>query len=135
MIKKRLNFLIDGASRGNPGPAGYGVAIYDMKWQKTDELKGHLGTHTNNFAEYSALIKALEYALEHDVTCVRIFTDSELVAEQMTGRYKIRSKNIIPLVTRAFSLVRKLQSFEIKKIPREKNKVADALANEAIDAQ
>jgi ribonuclease HI len=135
MDKKQLNFLIDGASRGNPGPAGYGIAVYDPRWQKKDALKGHLGTNTNNFAEYSALIRALEYALEHGVTHVKIFTDSELVVRQMKGLYKIRSKNIIPLVAKAFSLVRRLESFEIRKIPREKNKAADLLANEAIDTK
>ncbi len=134
MNKKQCNFLIDGAARGNPGPAGYGVAVFDTRWKKTDELNGHLGITTNNYAEYSALIRALEYALENGITHVRIYTDSELVARQMKGQYKVKSKNIIPLIRHAFSLARKLQLFDIRKIPREKNKLADALANEAIDA-
>ncbi len=134
MSKKQCNFLIDGAARGNPGPAGYGVAIYDMRWKKKDELNGHLGITTNNYAEYSALIRALEYAIENGITHVRIYTDSELVARQMKGLYKVKSKNIMPLIRHAFSLTRKLQSFDIRKIPRDKNRIADALANEAIDA-
>ncbi|MEW5805871.1 MAG: ribonuclease HI family protein [Acidobacteriota bacterium] len=134
MQDKQLNFLIDGASRGNPGPAGFGIVVYDAEWQKADEIKGQLGVNTNNYAEYMALIKALEHALEKGAMKVRVYSDSELIVWQMKGKYKIKSKNIIPLARKAFTLVRQLKQFDIKKIPRAKNKKADLLANEAIDS-
>ncbi len=132
MKQRHLNLMIDGASSGNPGPAGYGVVVFDSKWKMIDELKGSIGAKTNNAAEYAALIAALKYALKKGVEEVRIYSDSELLVKQLKGIYKIRSKNIMPLIKEAFIYIKKLRYFSIKKIPREKNKEADYLARKAI---
>lgn len=132
MKRQQLNIKIDGASQGNPGPAGYGVAIYDAKWRRIEELKGFIGNKTNNVAEYRALVVALKYARDHSAEKVKIFSDSELLVKQIKGVYKIRSKNIMPLIKEAFGYIKKFREFQIKKISRDKNKRADALAHEAI---
>ena len=134
MKQRQHNFKIDGASSGNPGPSGYGVVVYDARWKIIDELKGFIGAKTNNVAEYSALVAALKYAQDKGAERVKILSDSELIVKQLKGIYKIRSKNIMPLVRQAFIYINKFQHFSISKIPREKNKRADFLARKAIDA-
>ncbi len=133
MKQRQLNFKIDGASSGNPGPAGYGVVVYDAKWKKIDEIKGFIGNKTNNVAEYSALLAALRYAEGKGAERVRVLSDSELLVKQLKGIYKIRSKNLMPLVRQAFILIKKFSNFSISRIPREKNKSADYLARMAIE--
>lgn len=132
MKQRQLNFKIDGSSRGNPGPAGYGVVVYDARWKKIDELNGFIGEKTNNVAEYSALLAALKYAEKNEAERVRIYSDSELLVRQLKGLYKIRSKNIMPLVRQAFISIKKFKHFSINKIAREKNQDADDLARKAI---
>src|SRR5208283_2764603 len=83
---------IDGGSRGNPGPAGYGAYITDADGRRVAELGDFLGVQTNNFAEYSGLIAALEYAVEHGYRHVQVVSDSELLVKQMKGQYKVRSE-------------------------------------------
>jgi ribonuclease HI len=133
MKQRQLNFKIDGASSGNPGPSGYGVVVYDARWKKIDELKGFIGKKTNNVAEYSALLAALRYAESKGAERVKILSDSELLVKQLKGLYKIRSKNLMPLVRQAFILIKKFPHFSISRIPREKNKSADYLARKAIE--
>jgi ribonuclease HI len=124
---------VDGGARGNPGPAGYGVAIEDQHGKPIAEFSRYLGDRTNNFAEYSGLIAALNYALEHQHSALRVLSDSELMVRQMTGVYKVRSPELRPLYEEAGRLSRKLQWFRIEHVRREKNAAADRLANEAMD--
>ncbi len=131
--KVALIAYVDGGARGNPGPAGYGVVLQDVSGHKVAELSRYLGRQTNNFAEYSGLIAALEYALEHNYDALRVVSDSELMVRQMKGIYKVRNANLLPLYEKARALSRRLKLFEIGHVLRAKNHDADRLANEAMD--
>jgi probable phosphoglycerate mutase len=124
---------IDGASRGNPGPASYAVVIRDASGKVVLELAKKLGRETNNVAEYYALLAALDYAANHGITALRIRSDSELLVRQMQGRYKVKSPDLKPLHERASKLARQLGYFAIEHVRREQNRDADALANVALD--
>ncbi|MBI3895541.1 MAG: ribonuclease HI family protein [Acidobacteria bacterium] len=124
---------IDGGSRGNPGPAGFGVVIQDAKGHTLDTIAEFLGGATNNVAEYRALLAALEYATEKKCQRLKVYCDSELIARQMQGRYRVQSPDLKPLYQRAQDLVHLLDRFAIEHIPRERNQQADRLANEAMD--
>src|SRR5580704_1439676 len=124
---------IDGASRGNPGPASYAVVIRDPSGKTILELAKNIGRETNNVAEYYALLAALDYATSHNVSSLRIRSDSELLVRQMQGRYKVKSPDLKPLHERAAKLARQIQYFVIEHIRRELNSDADALANIALD--
>ena len=124
---------IDGASRGNPGPAAYGVVIETPDGERLATLAKRLGQTTNNFAEYQALLAALEYALQHKYLRVKAFSDSELLVRQMQGAYKVKSPDLKLLHERARELVAQLESFAIHHVPREQNREADRLANQALD--
>ena len=123
----------DGGSRGNPGPAGYGVVIQDAAGRTLDTLSQSIGETTNNVAEYQALLAALQYVLDHGGGRLKIYCDSELIVRQMQGRYRVKSADLLPLHERARELVRRLDRFGIEHIPRERNAEADRLANEAMD--
>jgi ribonuclease HI len=131
--KRALIAHIDGGARGNPGPAGYGVFIEDEAGKVVAELYKYLGRQTNNFAEYSALVAALEYAKQHECKALAIFSDSELLVKQIKGVYKVRNEGLIPLFERAKSVIRTLDSFRVTHVRREQNKDADRLANKAMD--
>lgn len=124
---------IDGGSRGNPGPAAYGVAITTPQGQSVTAFAKFLGQATNNFAEYQGLLAALEYALNHGYPRLRVFTDSELMARQISGQYKVRSPDLKPLHDQARALIARLESFSIRHVYREQNREADRLANQAMD--
>ena len=124
---------IDGGARGNPGPAGYGVVLQDQSGKKIDALHEYLGAQTNNFAEYSGLIAALEYALSHGYRSMRVRSDSELLVKQIKGEYKVRSEALLDIYREAKELIRKLDSFHIQHVYREQNREADRLANLAMD--
>jgi ribonuclease HI len=123
----------DGGSRGNPGPSGYGVSIEDATGRPVAELSEFLGVKTNNFAEYSGLLAALEYALHKGYRRLRVVADSELMVKQMKGQYRVNSPDLRPLWEEAKRRVAGLESFEIQHVLRGKNKRADALANQAMD--
>jgi ribonuclease HI len=125
--------LVDGASRGNPGPASYAVIIEAPNGERVLELGKYLGRETNNVAEYYALITALDYATNHKISRLRILSDSELLVRQMHGRYKVKSPDLRPLHERASQAARTLDYFAIEHIPRERNREADKLANQALD--
>lgn len=128
-----ITAYIDGGARGNPGPAGYGVRVTDNGGKVLAEISKFLGHGTNNFAEYSALLAALDYALQHVHKKLKIFSDSELLVKQMKGEYKVRSPELRPLYDQARARIRKLESFNIQHLRREQNRDADRLANEAMD--
>lgn len=123
---------VDGASRGNPGPAGYGV------YMTTDagdiiEISGYLGTTTNNVAEYAGLLEALAVAREEGATEVEIISDSLLLVNQMLGKFRVKHENLIPLYKKARGLVSYFPEFSIRHTLRAGNKEADRLANLAVD--
>jgi ribonuclease HI len=124
---------IDGASRGNPGPASYAVVLRDPAGKVILELAKNLGRETNNVAEYYALLAALDYATSHGIRALRIRSDSELLVRQMQGRYKVKSADLKPLHERASKLARQLEYFAIEHVRREMNRDADGLANVALD--
>ncbi len=124
---------IDGGSRGNPGPASYGVVIRDARGEIAAKLKKYIGRSTNNVAEYYGLIAALDYAESHGVRAIRIESDSELLVKQMRGQYKVKSEDLRPLFERAQKMSKTFDSFRIEHVYREQNREADALANEALD--
>jgi ribonuclease HI len=124
---------IDGGSRGNPGPASYGVVIRDASGAVVARLKKYIGRSTNNVAEYFGLIAALDYAQTHDLRSLQVESDSELLVKQMRGQYRVKSPELQPLFERAKKMSQSLSSFRIHHVYREQNREADALANEALD--
>jgi len=124
---------VDGGSRGNPGPASYGVVIRDPRGEIVAKLKKYIGRSTNNVAEYYGLIAALDYAQQHGVRALRVESDSELLVRQMRGQYKVKSADLRPLFERARKMAASLASFKIDHVYRDRNAEADALANQALD--
>jgi probable phosphoglycerate mutase len=123
----------DGGSRGNPGPAGFGVYIQDSAGKVLAELSEYLGARTNNFAEYSALLAALEFAISKGHRSLRVVSDSELMVKQMKGQYRVNSPELRPLYEEARRRVSHVDHFQIQHVLREKNRHADRLANLAMD--
>ena len=128
-----LHIFVDGASKGNPGRAGIGVAIEDEGGSVVDEYFEYIGKATNNVAEYRALIAGLGRAKVLNPEKIRIYSDSELIVKQVTGRYKVKNSQLIDLYWTVLGLLEEFRSWEIVSIPREKNKRADALANMGVD--
>lgn len=124
---------IDGGARGNPGPAGYGVHVQNAKGETLAKLSGFLGIRTNNYAEYSGLLAALEYALDNHHKALKIISDSELLVKQIRGEYKVKHAELKNLYDQARQLIGKLQRFSITHALRSQNKIADQLANDAMD--
>jgi ribonuclease HI len=124
---------IDGGSRGNPGPAAYGVVMRDGRGEVVASLKKYIGQNTNNVAEYFALIAALDYAQTHGIRALRVESDSELLVKQMRGQYKVKSEELKPLFERAKKMSQTLEMFRIEHVYREQNREADALVNQALD--
>ena len=123
----------DGASRGNPGPSSYGVAVFDTDGNELHRSSRALGRGTNNQAEYHGAIAALEAALGLGAREVELRMDSELVVRHLIGRYKVRNPGLIPLYKRILDLRSRFERVALVHIPRAQNAVADALANEALD--
>jgi ribonuclease HI len=124
---------IDGGSRGNPGPAGYGVVITDQSGRKIAALSEYLGHQTNNYAEYHGLLAALDYAVTHEHKALKVVGDSELLVKQIRGEYKVKSPALLALYQRAQEVIRQLDWFSIQHTLREGNQEADRLANLAMD--
>lgn len=126
-----LEIYIDGASKGNPGQSGIGVVIYRNS-RPIKNISSYIGCATNNIAEYTALIYALEEALLLKADTLKINTDSQLLAHQLNKIYKVKNEGIINLYNRARHLLSGFEKVSISHIPREKNTLADKLATEAI---
>jgi ribonuclease HI len=124
--------FVDGASRGNPGPAGFGVFMRTERGEII-ELCGYLGTTTNNVAEYTGLIEALLIAKQEGATELDVISDSLLLVNQINGQYRVKHPNLIPLFNKAMRLAREFRRFSIKHTLRAGNKEADRLANLAVD--
>jgi ribonuclease HI len=124
---------VDGASRGNPGQAGAGAAIIDHNGKSLAEISRYLGQVTNNEAEYQALILGLGLALERKHTSIVIQTDSELMAKQIKGIYRVKEPHLRSLYAKAHKLLEGFKQWDIKAVPRAQNRLADRLSNIAID--
>jgi ribonuclease HI len=123
----------DGASRGNPGPAGIGVLVENPSGKKLAEISEYIGKDTNNFAEYRALLAGLNKAKDLGARSVRVKSDSELLVKQIHGHYRVKNKNLIIVFNKCRSLINNFDNFVIDHISRSENKKADILANNAID--
>jgi ribonuclease HI len=130
-----ITISIDGAARGNPGPAGYGLAADDEQGEPLLEGFGYIGEQTNNFAEYCALLAALELARKKGWRELMVRSDSQLLVRQIEGDYKVKNDGLRPLHARALQLISRLVDFKIVHVPRSENKRADKLANRGIDEQ
>lgn len=128
-----LRLFTDGAARGNPGPAGLGMVIEDDAGMRLWGGCRYAGTATNNRAEYLALIDGLRKAGEWKPDRLEVYLDSQLVVEQVSGRYRVRNPELQPLHRQAMALLRGFPRFTVTHVPRERNRGADALANRAID--
>ena len=131
--KEIITVEIDGAARGNPGPAAYGVVFRRQDGRVIERLARAIGEATNNVAEYRGLLAALEFAAKKKFCCLRVYSDSELMVRQIQGTYKVKSAALKPYYERAKALIQKLERFEIRHVPRERNREADRLANRALD--
>ncbi|MCX7597749.1 MAG: ribonuclease HI family protein [Armatimonadetes bacterium] len=126
---------VDGASRGNPGPAGAGAVLLDAAGQVVEEGSRFLGRATNNVAEYQALLLGLELARRHGVKSLDIFADSELLVRQLTGRYQVRSPHLKLLFQAVRQALAEIPAWRLTHLPRRHNAAADRLANAAIDRE
>ncbi len=130
----RLLIHTDGAARGNPGPAGAGAILRDAETGETvGEIARFLGHRTNNYAEWTAVELALEEALRRGATHVDLRTDSELVARQVAGIYKVKHADLKPIHQRVMGLLARFRGYTVGHVPRELNRDADRLSNVAID--
>jgi ribonuclease HI len=124
---------IDGGARGNPGPAAYGVIIRNGQGEVLVELGEYLGIQTNNVAEYSGLLAALDWASREKMASLKVLSDSELLVRQMRGQYKVKNPALKELFDRAQAMVRRLEHFAIEHVRREANHDADRMVNQVLD--
>jgi ribonuclease HI len=130
----KLILHVDGGARGNPGPAAIGVVISDQGGEVIDELSETIGVATNNVAEYRAVLRALQRARALGAREVELVGDSELVARQLDGVYKVKHPAIKPLYQQAKAALHEFERWQIRTVPRAENAGADALVNAALDA-
>ena len=133
--EKELTAFVDGASRGNPGPASCGVVLKNPSGEVLDTIGMTIGVSTNNVAEYTALILAMQEALMRGAKKLSIFTDSELVAKQWSGEYRIKDASLKVLFILASHLKKGFQTLSVSHVPREQNKLADEAANRALNQE
>jgi ribonuclease HI len=132
--RKALVLHVDGGARGNPGPAAIGVVISGPDGELVEELAEPIGPATNNVAEYRAVLRGLERARELGATELEIIGDSELIARQLTGVYKVKHPSMKPLHEQATTALKGFPRWRIRTVPRAQNARADALVNAALDA-
>jgi len=132
-VTQALRLHVDGASRGNPGEAGFGVHVCTPEGSEVAGLYGYLGKATNNVAEYQALLHGLRFALARGAREVSVFSDSELLVRQLEGRYRVKNPGLQPLFREAQSLLARFDRARVSHVRREQNREADALANRAVD--
>ena len=134
MSTERHLLHCDGAARGNPGPAAIGAVLFAPgRVEPVVAISERIGRATNNEAEYRALIAGLQAALEAGVTRLLVRLDSELLVQQATGNYRVKAANLKPLFERLRALARRFASITFEHVPRERNSIADDLANAALD--
>jgi ribonuclease HI len=130
---KKATLYTDGGARGNPGPAGIG-AVLTMQGQQPISCSEYIGETTNNQAEYRALLQGLELAQKQGVTHLACFLDSELIVKQLRGEYRVKHPELKPIYDSVVALAKVFDAVSYEHVPRAKNKLADKLVNEAIDA-
>ena len=130
----RLLVHVDGGARGNPGPAAIGAVVSTPEGEVLDEASETIGEATNNVAEYKALLLGVERARALGGTDVEVINDSELIAKQIQGKYKVKHAGLRPLHQQALAALRGLDRWSIRSVPRAQNADADALVNQALDA-
>lgn len=140
----KLKIYTDGASRGNPGPASYGFVIFDDKGNIIHKEGNAIGITTNNVAEYTAVCEALKYVsslprvksrgIKDHASSIKLFADSKLVAEQLSGRFKVKAKHLMPIIEQIKIMAIELGGVSYHHIPRSENMLADSLANLALDS-
>ena len=138
MLKKKINTITifaDGGSRGNPGPAGIGALLLDENGERIEEVSKYIGHATNNVAEYLAVVYGLQEAVYKGAKNIILNVDSQLVARQLKGEYKVKDQNLRKFFDIALNLLRSFDKIEIREVPREENKEADKLVNQAINLQ
>ena len=133
MVYKKFTIYTDGGARGNPGPAGIGAVIKNESGEVVAEISEYIGEATNNQAEYKAVIAAIEKARNLGAEEVEFFLDSELVVKQLNREYRVKNEDLAPLFVRVYNASLGFKKITFKHVPREKNKEADRLVNEAID--
>ncbi|MBU0613347.1 ribonuclease HI family protein [Patescibacteria group bacterium] len=131
--EKKLVIYTDGGARGNPGPAASGVVIFNDQKKMIGEYSKFLGETTNNQAEYRAVLLALEKALELEGTEIVLYSDSELIVNQLNRKYKVKNKELSTIFVKIWNIAQKFDSVSYHHVPREKNKLADAQVNECLD--
>ena len=129
----KLVLHVDGGARGNPGPAAIGIVLSDPSGAEVASFSDTIGETTNNVAEYRALLRGLELAAQHGAREVHVINDSELVARQLTGEYKVKHAAMQQLHGEAMALLRGFAAWSIESVPRAQNAHADRLVNEALD--
>ncbi len=134
VTRVKATLFADGGSRGNPGPAASGAVLFAEDGAVLAEVGEYLGIATNNVAEWSALVSGLARALELGVADITIRMDSELVVRQVTGVYRVKHADLIPLHAKAKGLLRQFESVDIRHVPRKENAAADAVVNQFLDA-
>jgi ribonuclease HI len=132
-LPDKIIINVDGASRGNPGPAAIGVTLKDARNILVDSISQCIGRTTNNQAEYRALIAGLKQAISLGARQVVVRSDSELMVRQLLGVYRVKNEELKPLHAEIKQMAGRLESFQIVSIPREQNREADKLANKALD--
>ena len=132
-MEKIIKIYTDGGARGNPGPAGIGIVFYDQKNYLIEKYSQAIGKKTNNQAEYEAVVFALKKAKKIKFKNVECFSDSELIVNQLSHKYKIKDKKLQPLFIQVWNLMIDFDKIIFHHIPREKNKEADKLVNQALD--
>ena len=123
----------DGAARGNPGPAGIGVVLTDERGRTLEEIAEGIGPATNNVAEYRAVLAGLEAAVERGARTVLVRSDSRLLVEQLSGRFRVKNPTLVRLHEEARALMKRFDQVAFEHVPREMNRVADRLANRGVD--
>lgn len=130
---EELHVYVDGAARGNPGPAAIGVVVLTRHDRRVAAFGETIGETTNNYAEYTALVHALRLLSVFEVDRLRLFTDSELMAQQVKGEYRVKEQTLRSLHAQVMSMLRRYKDWEITHVPRERNAEADRLANRALN--
>jgi ribonuclease HI len=129
-----VTLFVDGASRGNPGPASIGCSFVNEAGDEIASISEVIGSVTNNIAEYTALLFGLEKAIKDGISHIQVKADSELMVKQMKGEYKVKNEGLKNLFVQTLALSKQFKSFSIQHVRREQNSRADELANLALDS-
>lgn len=132
-VQEEVYIHTDGGARGNPGPAGIGVVVYDVDKKILTEYGEYIGETTNNVAEYRAALKGLQIAQTMKAKKVQLFLDSELVVKQLNREYKVKNKDLGALFIQVYNIMQSFSQVKVIHVRRELNKEADRLVNEALD--